>query len=289
MSPSPKRLLLLAAAAGGATAFVVPSGAPRCTAPFALGAKKAKKAKGFGKQTTSDDDDVPLGGSDYDSAADISAPAPTKNAAGEVVGSSAYDDDDGGPQLNAGQQALQRMRDQRQAAADKELRAVSNLRAVDDALREDAGVAAIPEKVAMRMGKRMLPFVGIPLFGTMGAFVAFWYLATYKDYEFQPAAVATVTVGFLVTGLLGITYSMLSASWDPDREGSTFGADEFNRNVGNLKEGLSRSRENALLRERMAGMPEEEIRRALNDLDKRDEKRKRDAEGLREKMEREME
>mmetsp|Transcript_18900 Transcript_18900/g.54748 ORF Transcript_18900/g.54748 Transcript_18900/m.54748 type:complete len:83 (-) Transcript_18900:646-894(-) len=82
---------------------------------------------------------------------------------------------------------------------------------------------------------------------------------------------------------------MLSASWDPDREGSTFGADEFNRNVGNLKEGLSRSRENALLRERMAGMPEEEIRRALNDLDKRDEKRKRDAEGLREKMEREME
>ena len=40
----------------------------------------------------------------------------------------------------------------------------------------------------------------------------------------------------------GITYSVLSSSWDEDREGSGFGADEFQKNIGNIKEGLSRTK-----------------------------------------------
>ncbi len=44
----------------------------------------------------------------------------------------------------------------------------------------------------------------------------------------------------------------MSASWDPDREGSLLGTDEFSQNLDNIKSGLSRSRENAALRERMA-------------------------------------
>ena len=43
----------------------------------------------------------------------------------------------------------------------------------------------------------------------------------------------------------------MSASWDPDREGSLLGTDEFAQNVDNIKSGLSRSRENALLREKV--------------------------------------
>jgi hypothetical protein len=62
--------------------------------------------------------------------------------------------------------------------------------------------AAIPEKVATRMGQRMLPFVGAPLFLAMGTFVGFWYMATYRDLEFQPALVATSTILLLVVGLL---------------------------------------------------------------------------------------
>ena len=42
----------------------------------------------------------------------------------------------------------------------------------------------------------------------------------------------------------------MSASWDPDREGSFLGTEEFSRNIDNIKTGLSRSRENAVLRER---------------------------------------
>lgn len=64
----------------------------------------------------------------------------------------------------------------------------------------------------------------------------------------------------------GISYSLLSASWDPDREGSAFGTDEFQRNVGNIKEGLSRSRENAILRDKMRSISDAEFA----DLDRRD-------------------
>jgi hypothetical protein len=62
----------------------------------------------------------------------------------------------------------------------------------------------------------------------------------------------------------------MSASWDESREGDLLGRDEFKKNVENVREGLSRSRENALLRERMAGLTDEEIKRALQDLDKKD-------------------
>lgn len=44
---------------------------------------------------------------------------------------------------------------------------------------------------------------------------------------------------------------MMSASWDPEREGSVLGTDEFARNVDNIKGGLSRSRENAQVREQI--------------------------------------
>lgn len=163
------------------------------------------------------------------------------------------------------------------------------MRSVDEFVRDDPTAAVIPEKVAMRMGQRMLPFVGVPLFGGMGAFVAFWYFATYKNVQFQPALVAFTTIGLLGVGLVGITYSVMSASWDPDREGSALGGDEFSRNLDSLKDGLKRSRENAITRDRMAAMPEGEIEKAVRDLDKKADKEKMKTMSLQEKMERELE
>jgi Photosynthesis affected mutant 68 len=103
-------------------------------------------------------------------------------------------------QLNAGQRALEEMRRQRAEEKDAELRRVRELVQADEQLSE--APASIPEPVAQRMGKRMLPFVGLPLFAGMGAFVAFWYFATYKNVEFQPVLVAGSTIGILVVGLM---------------------------------------------------------------------------------------
>jgi hypothetical protein len=174
--------------------------------------------------------------------------------------------------LNQGQAALAEMRRERAEKRDAELRQLRDVRTVDSQLREDPGSGAIPEKVAMRMGRRMLPFVGIPLLGGMGAFVAFWYLATYKNQEFQPALVAFSTIGMLGVGLVGITYSVMSASWDPDREGSFLGFDEAAKNLESLRGGLKRSRENTVTRERMAGMSDAEMEAAIRDLNQREEK-----------------
>ena len=104
------------------------------------------------------------------------------------------------PQPNTGQRALQEMRRQRAEQKDAELRAVRDMLQADEQIVE--APAAIPERVAARMGRRMLPFVGLPLIGGMGCFVTFWYLATYKDLEFQPALVAFSTIAILVLGLV---------------------------------------------------------------------------------------
>ena len=102
--------------------------------------------------------------------------------------------------VNAGQRALAEMRRQRAEEKDAELQKVREMLEADRQVEQQA--AAIPERVAQRMGKRMLPFVGLPLLGGMGCFVAFWYLATYKDMEFQPALVAGSTIAILVVSLL---------------------------------------------------------------------------------------
>lgn len=194
---------------------------------------------------------------------------------------SAEDQERPPPEENKGSQLLATLRSREAEKRDDELRKLRELRETDALLssEEGADAAAIPERVAQRMGRRMLPFVGVPLFGSAATFVGFWYLATYKDMEFQPALVATTSFVFLAIGLLGITYSMLSANWDDDgREGSTLGVDEFQKNVGSLREGLSRTKENALLREKMAGLSEDEIQRAIDGQERREKgKKKKDA------------
>merc|ERR1712122_378877 len=115
-----------------------------------------------------------------------------------------------------------------------------------------------------------------------GAFVAFWYFATYKGFEVKPVIVATTTVFILATSLLGITYSMMSASWDPDEDGFGLGIDEFNKNVKIVKDGFTRTKENAIIREKMAGLPESEIQQAIQALDRRDKKQEKEKKRLEE-------
>ena len=104
--------------------------------------------------------------------------------------------------LSMGKAALERMRRERAEKRNAELRQIKEVQEVDAMLQESPGAAAIPEKVAQRMGKRLLPFVGIPLIGGMGSFVGFWYMATYRDMEFQPALVAASTIALLAVGLV---------------------------------------------------------------------------------------
>jgi hypothetical protein len=159
---------------------------------------------------------------------------------------------------SSGQDALTRMRQVDTQRRNEELKSMQQLQQLDQSLKEDPSLAVIPEKVAARMGRRMLPFVGVPLFGSMLTFVLFWYLATYKDFSIPTVVVAYATSAILIIGLMGITYSVMSASWDEDREGSAMGWEEFQKNINNVKDGLKRSRENAVLRDKLNTLSDEE-------------------------------
>jgi fluoride ion exporter CrcB/FEX len=92
------------------------------------------------------------------------------------------------------------MRRVRAEEKDAELRKVRDLVQTDTQIKE--APAVIPERVAQRMGKRMLPFVGVPFVGGITAFSAFYYYAVVKNMEFQPALVAGSTIAILVFSLL---------------------------------------------------------------------------------------
>jgi hypothetical protein len=86
-------------------------------------------------------------------------------------------------------------------------------------------------------------------------------------FHFQPPLLLLL---FLL--LQGITFSVMTASWDPERRESGFlGIDKFQRNMDSLREVLLRWRENALIRERVSKMSQAEIQAALSGLDNDDE------------------
>ena len=230
------------------------------------------KSKGFGKQTE------PTAVADSEPSSSTSTSTTT----------SPTSDVDTALNKNYGAEALDRLRRQKAEERNDELRQIRDLKSVDSLLSNEPDAAVIPEPVAQRMGKRMLPFVGVPLFGLMGAFVAFWYLATYKNYEFQPALVAFSTIAILASGLLGITYSVMSASWDVEEEGSALGLEEFKKNFGSIQDGLKRTRENAILREKMASVPDEEIDLALKNLNKKEQAEKVKKMSLEDKLKNEL-
>ncbi|KAL3924986.1 MAG: hypothetical protein SGILL_000699 [Bacillariaceae sp.] len=210
-----------------------------------ISALSMAKKKGFGTQPPPQKKKPPPQPSTprtYDEANDITATAADYKPPAPGTESSKSD-------TSQGKVALERMIRERAEQRNAELEQIRQVQRADEQVKE--APAAIPEKVAQRMGKRMLPFVGIPLFGSMISFIGFWYMATYQDLEFQPVLVATTSLVFLVVGIVGITYSIMSASWDDDREGSLLGTEEFSQNLGNIKSGLSRSKENAILRDKM--------------------------------------
>lgn len=83
---------------------------------------------------------------------------------------------DAGAGGGGGSKLLAELRSREAEKRDMELTKLRELRETDRMLQEDGGAAAIPERVAQRMGKRMLPFVGLPLFGSLASFVGFWYV-----------------------------------------------------------------------------------------------------------------
>lgn len=95
---------------------------------------------------------------------------------------------------------------------------------------------AIPQVVSQRMIRRVAAFCGIPTALGIATLVASYLLATNTDIKLAPIAVLLVNMGLFGLGVLGITYGVLSASWDEERVGSLLGFSEFSTNWGRMVE-----------------------------------------------------
>ena len=89
---------------------------------------------------------------------------------------------------------------------------------------------AVPKIVSDRMARRMALFCGVPTFLGMASFVVSYVIVSQGWFKLPNVAVLLVSMGFLGLGVLGLTYGVLSASWDEETLGSRLGWQEFRTN-----------------------------------------------------------
>ncbi|HEY9908793.1 MAG TPA: PAM68 family protein [Thermosynechococcaceae cyanobacterium] len=93
---------------------------------------------------------------------------------------------------------------------------------------------AIPEVVSRRMARRMAYFCGIPTGLGLLTFAACYVVVSQDWLKVPNVIVVLASMGFFGLGVLGLSYGVISASWDEERIGSLHGWEEFSTNFGRL-------------------------------------------------------
>ncbi|MEQ8385790.1 MAG: PAM68 family protein [Coleofasciculus sp. A1-SPW-01] len=101
----------------------------------------------------------------------------------------------------------------------------------------------IPDQVSKRMVRRMALLCGIPTALGMLSFVVSYLAVVNLEIELPNVAVVLVSMGFFGLGVLGLTYGVLSASWEEDSPGTLLGWQEFTTNLGRLTSAWREARE----------------------------------------------
>jgi len=89
----------------------------------------------------------------------------------------------------------------------------------------------VPDAVSKRMVRRMALFCGVPSILGMSTFVASYFLVSRDIVELPNVVVVLVSMGFFGLGVLGLSYGVLSASWEEESAGSALGITEFGTNL----------------------------------------------------------
>ena len=111
--------------------------------------------------------------------------------------------------------------------------------------KANASLSAIPEVVSRRMVRRMAWATGVPTGLGIASFFAFYLIATQGWFELPSSAVLLVTAGLFGLGVVGLSYGILSASWDERYVGSFIGWEEFTLNAGRVWESWRAARREA--------------------------------------------
>jgi len=109
--------------------------------------------------------------------------------------------------------------------------------------RSSRDSGTIPEAVSKRMARRMAFFCGIPSTLGMLTLIASYFLLIKAGIKLPNVAVVLVSMGFLGLGVLGLSYGLISASWDEERVGTRIGWEEFNINFKRLSDAWKSARQ----------------------------------------------
>ena len=111
--------------------------------------------------------------------------------------------------------------------------------------KEEASLSAIPDIVSKRMVRRMALFSGIPTAMGVASFFIFYWIVSHGWFKVPTSAVALGSMGLFGLGVVGLSYGILSASWDEERIGSWLGWREFSLNFGRMVSAWKAARQEA--------------------------------------------
>lgn len=92
----------------------------------------------------------------------------------------------------------------------------------------------IPEVVSKRMAKRMAFFCGVPTLIGLATLPTSYFLTSQEIVALPNTAVLLFSLLCLGISVVGLTYGVLSASWDEADLGSLLGISEFQLNLKRL-------------------------------------------------------
>ena len=98
--------------------------------------------------------------------------------------------------------------------------------------------SAIPKEVANRMARRNAITTGIPTFSGMSVFIVSYLIVSKGIADVAPALTLLISAACFLTGLVGLSYGILSASWE-DSAGSLLGLENIRSNIGKVKDAFN--------------------------------------------------
>ena len=102
--------------------------------------------------------------------------------------------------------------------------------------KKSVKVEGVPEVVSRRMAKRMVVFCGIPTLLGIAVLPTSYLLISREIVALPNTAVLLVSMLCLGLSVVGLTYGVLSASWDEDQPGTLLGIQEFQINLQRFRE-----------------------------------------------------
>ena len=101
--------------------------------------------------------------------------------------------------------------------------------------------SGIPSYVANRMARRIAFTTGIPTLSGMGVFIGSYFLISKGIADISPTLTLVSSAICFLVGLLGLSYGILSASWDFN-PGSFLGFENIKPNINRIKDAFKTSK-----------------------------------------------